>query len=178
MIQCKHMFCFFGMVGLIMMFTYLEKYKDELLEQKATLLKDITSCDNEIKETTKFIEYLEESSDPNYEAFTPRKVNMHHKDKIEELKTVLKESFAKKESLQNNLSSLDERIEELNSVIRNSSDHYLSKEVYQQSEAGLNAMIHKFELCSQLVDVDPIRCKQELAHIESMLKSLYKDMFQ
>lgn len=54
---------------------YLEKIQKELIDQKRETEKKIISLENTEKENIKFIELLDETNDPNYEAFTPRTVN-------------------------------------------------------------------------------------------------------
>ena len=50
---------------------YLEKIQKELIDQKRETEKKIISLENTEKENIKFIELLDETNDPNYEAFTP-----------------------------------------------------------------------------------------------------------
>ena len=64
---------------------YLEKTKQEFVEQKFMIQKDIVACQNRIKENAKFIEILEDTNDPNYDAFTPRETNSFNRKKIVEL---------------------------------------------------------------------------------------------
>ena len=42
---------------------YLERTKQEFVEQKLMIQKDIVGCQNRMKENTKFIEILEDSNE-------------------------------------------------------------------------------------------------------------------
>ena len=65
---------------------YLEKTRDEFYDSRQSLIEKLTTAENHYKENIKLIQMLEDSSDENYEAFTPREVNSYNKNKIREIK--------------------------------------------------------------------------------------------
>ena len=72
---------------------YLEKIKQELIEKRVILNEKISSCEKNLKENEKFIQILEDTNDPNYEAFTPRETNTFNRRKIKELREEQKTIF-------------------------------------------------------------------------------------
>ena len=81
----KHMF------GGEMVEEYIQKIYEELLKEEQNSAKRISDLQIHLKETQAMIHLLEETNDPNYESFTPRKVNSRNKQKIDELHAEMKE---------------------------------------------------------------------------------------
>ena len=70
---------------------YIQKIYEELLKEEQNSAKRISDLQIHLKETQAMIALLEETNDPNYESFTPRKVNSRNKQKIDELHAEMKE---------------------------------------------------------------------------------------
>ena len=70
---------------------YIQKIYEELLKEEQNSAKRISDLQIHLKETQAMIHLLEETNDPNYESFTPRKVNSRNKQKIDELHAEMKE---------------------------------------------------------------------------------------
>ena len=75
----KHMF------GGKMVEEYIQKIYEELLKEEQNSAKRISDLQIHLKETQAMIHLLEETNDPNFESFTPRKVNSRNKQKIDDL---------------------------------------------------------------------------------------------
>ena len=90
---------------------YLEKTKQDFLDEKAKLDAELVSVKNKYKENMKMIQLLEETNDPNYESFTPREINSYNKNKIIELQYEQKLSEKRLQDLRTLLSELDYKIE-------------------------------------------------------------------
>lgn len=101
-----------------MVLEYLERSRQEMLEKQIALGERVQNLQNSLKENIKFIQMLEESSDPNYAAFTPREVNGHNDEKIKELKEEQQLISAKLQEEQKQISDLKLKILEINSVIK------------------------------------------------------------
>lgn len=166
---------------------YLERTKQEYVEQKLMIQKDIVGCQNRMKENTKFIEILEDTNDPNYDAFTPRETNSFNRKKIAELQDNQKMEFDHLSSLQDELQIVENKINEISNVMKefnvdsvrlNSIDfranqlrtgdrqmHRFSQELTEQSESTAEQINYHMDLCSKLIDVDPERAKMELSEI-------------
>ena len=54
----------------------------------------------------------------------------------------------------------------------------ISRELHDSTVQNLTSMIHKLELCSKLIDMDPIRCKLELTMMSRTLKDIINDTRQ
>ena len=81
----KHMF------GGKMVEEYIQKIYEELLKEEQNSARRISDLQIHLKETQAMIHLLEETNDPNFESFTPRKVNSRNKQKIDELHAEMKE---------------------------------------------------------------------------------------
>lgn len=169
---------------------YLERTKQEYVEQKLMIQKDIVSCQNRMKENTKFMEILEDTNDPNYDAFTPRETNSFNRKKIVELQDNQKMEFDHLSSLQDELQIVENKINEISNVMKefkvdstrlNSIDfrmnqlrtddrrmHRFSQKLTEQSESTAEQVDHHMDLCNKLIDVDPERAKMELSEIHNL----------
>lgn len=155
-----------------MILEYFNNMREDYLQQKMTLLNHIHACENQIKENEKMIHMMEESSDPNYEAFTPRRVNSFQKEKLDELKNTLKVSNDTLASLKAQLDELEGKIQKLSEMIQFHKENYILKSDYQEVISNLKSLVQKCDLCCQLISVDDSKCKQELLLLNSGLKDV------
>ena len=155
-----------------MILEYFNNMREDYLQQKMTLLNHIHACENQIKESEKMIHMMEESSDPNYEAFTPRRVNSFQKEKLDELKNTLKVSNDTLASLKAQLDELEGKIQKLSEMIQFHKENYILKSDYQEVISNLKSLVQKCDLCCQLISVDDSKCKQELLLLNSGLKDV------
>lgn len=169
---------------------YLERTKQEYVEQKLMIQKDIVGCQNRMKENAKFIEILEATNDPNYNAFTPRETNSFNRKKIAELQDNQKMEFDHLSSLQDELQIVENKIDEISNVMKefkvdstrlNYIDfrinqlrtddrqmHRYSHQLMNQSESTAEQVNHHMDLCNKLIEVDPERAKMELSEIYNL----------
>lgn len=169
---------------------YLERTKQEYVEQKFMIQKDIVSCQNRMKENVKFLEILEDTNDPNYDVFTPRETNTFNRKKIVELQENQKMEFDHLSSLQDELQIVENKINEISNVMKefkvdssrlysidfsmnqlridNRHMHRFSQKLMEQSESTAEQVNHHMDLCNELIDVDPERAKMELSEIRNM----------
>lgn len=175
---------------------YLERTKQEFVEQKLMIQKDIVGCQNRMKENAKFIEILEDTNDPNYDAFTPRETNSFNRKKISELQDNQKMEFDHLSSLQDELQIVENKIDEISNVMKeftvgsirlDSIDlrmnqlrtgdrqmHRFSQKLAEQLEWTAEQVNHHIDLCSKLIDVDPERAKMELSEIRNLCNEQQK----
>ena len=97
---------------------YLEKTRDEFYDSKYALIEKLTAAENHFKENIKIIQMLEGKSDESFEAFTPREINSYNKRKAKEIKEEQKLIEPQIKSLHKQISDIDCKIDEINSVIR------------------------------------------------------------
>ena len=198
-------------VGENMVKEYLEKIKEQFLEQKIEVSKRVNELSNKYKENVEFIKLLEETNDPNFESFTPREVNGFNRTKIAELEKMQKILTEELAQARSELGKLDEDIYEINSVIKvarenvnsvsnkiknhnHENDDYIdsnvkialleiqenerqriARELHDSTVQNLTSMVHKTELCSKLIDTDPIRCKLELMSMGKIIRDIIED---
>lgn len=188
-----------------MVITYLTKLQEEYLQEKLESEKELNRLQLKSRETEQFILLLEETNDPNYESFTPREVNSRNKKKIlelEEEQKEIQESIAQEkthfDSCQEKLAELEQVIKEAkNTAARNELDIFnnekyrasvletqenerqrISRELHDSTVQNLTSMVHKTELCSKLVEMDPLRCKLELTTMAKTLREIINDTRQ
>jgi two-component system sensor histidine kinase DegS len=187
-----------------MLNSYLEKSRELLLEDMANASERKKELDNSLKENIKFIQLLEETSDPNYAAFTPREINGRNQQKIRELKEEQQKISDDLEDVQREISDLTYKIDEINSVIKvakedghlssdrskeYSSDVRLKILETQENERqriardlhdgivqSYTSLAYKAELCYKLIDVDPVRCRLELSSLSKNLRKVIEDL--
>lgn len=188
-----------------MVISYLEKLLDEYTKEKSDSEKKLNNLQIYLRENVEFIKLLEETNDPNYESFTPREVNAKNKAKIRELQ---EEQKGIKESIELehlHYSECVERWKELSEVlnktketiIENQKDtlddefyrttlletqenerQRISRELHDSTVQNLTSLVHKSELCSKLVEMDPLRCKLELNMMTKTLREIINDTRQ
>lgn len=190
----------------IMVKTYLEKLQSDFLEEKVTLEKEINDLQIRVKENVEFVRLLEENNDTAYASFSPREVNPKNKVKIQELNKEKKEMEKQLEQLQEQYAECVGKLQELSEVIHSlqlsateqkvptaaerekyrltiletqeNERQRISRELHDSTVQNLTSMVHKVELCSKLVEMDPIRCKLELITLGKTLREIINDTRQ
>lgn len=183
---------------------YLEKTRQKFVDKKAELTEKEKELHLHIRENIEFIRMLEEESDPNYESFTPRKVNSYNQNKIVELKGEQKILTEQLNEVRKELYDLNVDIYEIDSVIKvesekianentikdnNANPKYkitilqtqeserqrIARDLHDTTVQSLTSLVHKSELCKKLVDIDPLRCKLELSSMSKILRDVIED---
>lgn len=188
-----------------MVVSYLEKLQSEYMQEKLNAEKELSDLQIHLRENVEFIKLLEETNDPNYESFTPREVNPKNKVKIlelrEEQKTIQKSIDEQKIHLTDCKKKLEELMcvlgEAKKSMIENHEDilksetyritlletqenerQRISRDLHDYTVQNLTSLVHKTELCSKLVEMDPVRCKLELSMMSKTLRDIINDTRQ
>lgn len=187
---------------------YLEKNYKEMYEKKISLEHLYQKNELLLKENIQFICTLEGSLDKNYESFSPRPINHEYYEKIELIKKEQLSIEKKGEDLKKKISDVNAHLAELESILkiaRESEKLIVNKEVLVKEEElfrrkiletqeverqriardlhdsiiqSLTNMIHKIELTTKIMDMDPIRCKLELQAMSQVVKKSIDDMRQ
>lgn len=186
--------------------TYLEKLQSDFLEEKVTLEKEINDLQIRVKENVEFVRLLEENNDTAYASFSPREVNPKNKVKIQELNKEKKEMEKQLEQLQEQYAGCVGKLQELSEVLHSlqlstteqklptaaerekyrltiletqeNERQRISRELHDSTVQNLTSMVHKVELCSKLLEMDPIRCKLELITLGKTLREIINDTRQ
>ena len=192
-----------------MVCAYLEKLKQEYLEEKLNIDKTISSLQMKLKENIESIKQLEENSDGSYETFSPRDFNSKSKLRIKELEQKQADMMQSIEAAEIKQIEIEQKIEELKDVIeaakveavklkeikpktgsgkgiskltileiQENERHRISRELHDSTVQNLTGMVHKTELCSKLMEMDPIRCKLELSMMSRTLRDIINDTRQ
>ena len=178
-----------------MVIEYLQQIKDSYFEQKHALEKQLNLLEIQLKENTGMIKMLEETNDSCYELFTPRNVNSKNKAKINELMEEQKSINESIDNLKNSIKEYSSKIEQLDQIVE---EEYREIEIVQEyTEAmtlqnivsedekiessednlldGMKNILNRVELCSRLIDIDPVRCRLELSSIMKILTDLIEE---
>ena len=178
----------------IMVIEYLQQIKDSYFEQKHALEKQLNLLEIQLKENIGMIKMLEETNDSCYELFTPRNVNSKNKAKINELMEEQKSINESIENLKNSIKEYSSKIEQLDQIVKEENreieivqeytetmtqQNIVSEDEKESSENNLldsmKNILNRLELCSQLIDIDPVRCRLELSSVMKILTDLIEE---
>ena len=178
----------------IMVIEYLQQIKDSYFEQKHALEKQLNLLEIQLKENTGMIKMLEETNDSCYELFTPRNVNSKNKAKINELMEEQKSINESIENLKNSIKEYSSKIEQLDQIVEEENreieivqeyteamtqQNIVSDDEKESSEDnlldGIKNILNRVELCSRLIDIDPVRCRLELGSVMKILTDLIEE---
>lgn len=178
----------------IMVIEYLQQIKDSYFEQKHGLEKQLNLLEIQLKENIGMIKMLEETNDSCYELFTPRNVNSKNKAKINELMEEQKSINESIENLKNSIKEYSSKIEQLDQIVKEENreieivqeyteamtqQNIVSEDEKESSEDNLldsmKNILNRLELCSQLIDIDPVRCRLELSSVMKILTDLIEE---
>lgn len=101
-----------------MVVEYLEKIRDNFIQEEVQVRSLLNNVLNEKKENIEIIKVLEVNNDPNFESFTPRQVNSFNKSKIVELQKNQKELDIKISKYEEMLVTISKNIDEVTEVIK------------------------------------------------------------
>lgn len=185
-----------------MVISYLENLQSAYMQEKLASEKRLGELEICLRENIEFIKLLEETNDPNYESFTPREVNSKNKAKICELKEEQKEIQESLEEEKIRCAQCNDKLLELQQIIDDTKHHIeiskqdalssvsyrttlletqenerqrISRELHDYTVQNLTSLVFKTELCSKLVELDPIRCKLELITMTKTLREVIED---
>lgn len=178
----------------IMVIEYLQQIKDSYFEEKHALEKQLNLLEIQLKENTGMIKMLEETNDSCYELFTPRNVNSKNKAKINELMEEQKSINESIDNLKNSIKEYSSKIEQLDQIVEEENreieivqeyteamtqQNIVSEDEKESSEDNLldsiKNILNRVELCSQLIDIDPVRCRLELSSVMKILTDLIEE---
>ena len=179
----------------IMVIEYLQQIKDSYFEQKHALEKQLNLLEIQLKENTGMIKMLEETNDSCYELFTPRNVNSKNKAKINELMEEQKSINESIENLKNSIKEYSSKIEQLDQIVEEENREIEIVQEYTEAMTqqnivsedekiessednlldGMKNILNRVELCSRLIDIDPVRCRLELGSVMKILIDLIEE---
>ena len=178
-----------------MVIEYLQQIKDSYFEQKHALEKQLNLLEIQLKENTGIIKMLEETNDSCYELFTPRNVNSKNKAKINELMEEQKSINESIDNLKNSIKEYSSKIEQLDQIVEEENREIEIVQEYTEAMTLQNIVsedekiessednlldsmmniLNRVELCSQLIDIDPVRCRLELSSVMKILTDLIEE---
>ena len=164
-------------------------------EKDDYLRKQVKSLQLTLKENTEFVKILESEEDKTYESFSPRKLYSKNQDKIESLNSESKNICEKINNLKLEIEKNMENIQRINTVITEFDEILEKASFYDENQIGISKsgesccddlsikkyefdfrnqmmnVMNQLELCSKIIDLDPVRCKMEISSaMEIILK--------
>ena len=178
-----------------MVIEYLQQIKDSYFEQKHALEKQLNLLEIQLKENIGMIKMLEETNDSCYELFTPRNVNSKNKAKINELMEEQKSINESIDNLKNSIKEYSSKIEQLDQIVEEENREIEIVQEYTEAMTlqnivsedekiessednlldGMKNILNRVELCSRLIDIDPVRCRLELSSVMKILTDLIEE---
>lgn len=181
---------------------YLEDIRLELLNRKSSLKDQLDTLYTRQKEIKKIEEILEKKNDPNYDAFSPRTRSSFDVRKLMELTEESSDIIDQISKLMDQISEVDYRIDEVTNIIEVSrenksiadslNDSYdsriallnsveaerqrIARDLHDSTTQNLTALVHKTELCTKLLESDPMRCRLELFSVTKTLREIIQEM--
>lgn len=182
-----------------MVFAYYKTIADDRIKKEFAL----ESKEKHLEEVKKHIAYFKEEVD-ELEIFTPKvnySLDVEKKQAyIKEKQQLEEEISAEKEKLENikkqetdfrnlvswlkSIQQVEERQEQFETdkgkimmlEVQEMERQRIARELHDSSTQNLVALFNKLELCSNLIDVDAIRCKLELQSSMNYLKNIIADI--
>lgn len=164
-----------------MVIEFLNELRSEFLEKKYNLESEKKNLDIKLDENNKFIQRLNEESEQNFNAFSPRNQNVKLENSIKELEKERQTLLNKLNEINDDLESLSTKLEQFDIVLKTARQekearvitiNSIDNDIVQKMES----LIHKLEFCSKIVFTDHLRCKTELSVIIKNLYEILSDM--
>ncbi|RDU23554.1 sensor histidine kinase [Anaerosacchariphilus polymeriproducens] len=184
-----------------MVYDFLEKYKAELMLEIENSTKELTDLNLRLKESVYYLKSLEIVNDENYKAFSPRKIVNENENKINFYKSEIKRYKFLIQKKVEKIKSYENKLNELSSFFEFTKEKHKSESIKTKEEERIKILevqederkriardlhdtvvqnlthtIHKIELASKLVEIDPIRSKLELLKMESNVRDIVNEM--
>lgn len=190
-----------------MVINFLIEYQNSLIKEKSELETEQKNCNVRISEIIQFIEQLREeddfdalsprkqNSDIQKKIFELEKEQNCFFKKSEKIKQRLQDIDSKLDELESVLNVArnenEDREKQINGIlekddifklkmleIQEKERQRIARDLHDSSVQNMVSMVHKIELCSKLVDIDPIRCRLELVNMSKVIKEVIEEMRQ
>lgn len=149
---------------------YLKKMRDELIEKEINADIETKKLEEKREETVRLLKKLREEEQKEFSAFSPRRnEKLYHDIKIaEESQTVLREQY---ESLVAEKQKIRFQLMEINQMTEDVKKEY-ERETLNRSSIFqyFDQILQKIHFASDLVYMDPMRCKIELSNLSQMIQ--------
>lgn len=186
-----------------MVLTYLLDSKQKLVEERIDLRSQLQKIQTDIRENEKLSHFIKDSENNSYASFVPSNykndLNAKHIQELQEKRSELEE---KSKYFQLQIKITEERMEELNYIIKlvkqerqNTEDlqeelkeseqnrrktlkekeqekNKLVRSMKTTMDNNMKTIVSKLEMCTKIVELDPGRCKIELQDVLKEIKNM------
>lgn len=174
----------------------LDKFITNLTEEyelkTIKLMEEKKQCMNDIREKETFIETLNKEKNNSSNLFSPNSkelnIENHYRD-IDKIKINIeniKNDHRKLENIYLHLKEIKKKffVQELPDMnmehnilkLQEEERQRIGRDLHDSTVQSLTSLIHKSDLCSRLVDMDPVRTKLELNTMSNTLKDVIKEI--
>ncbi len=139
-----------------MLLDFLKSYKEELLNEKATVEDGLDAVRTRLLESQRFLSVVKEETEEVFTDFTPRNINSKNQERIDETEAEIADYEKQISAMEIRLSNIEKKLADTHDAIAEASS-YLSR-------SNKNISISKDELIIILsyILADPMRAKMEL----------------
>lgn len=162
-----------------MIIDFLNELKSEYLEKKYDLESQKNCLNIKLEENNKFIQRLNNESEQNFNAFSPRAQNDKFKSKINDLEKERQALVNQLNEVNSDLESLNLKLKQLEIVLKSVKKEKASEVKYKFDPdmiQKIESAIHKLELSSKIILTDYFRCKTELSNANKILYEILSEM--
>jgi len=174
----------------------LRKFITDLLEENRNKLIQINEikkqCQDKLEENEAVLKSIKENNDDNSKFFSPARKEYNAEEyeaKINRIKEDINKYTDEEKRTENNIlyletiiNILDERkTPQINMglnilEIQEQDRQRIARDLHDSTVQSLTSLIHKCELSTRFVDIDPVRTKLELTTISNTLKSVINEI--
>ena len=176
-----------------MPYKFLDKYSDLIMQNKVEIRNKILSLNMDIEKSEEKISLLEKQKANSMIGFSPFAVDRDfdreisaERDRIVELEKEIEKQNIFDQDLEHAIANLRSYKESLSggSSLKKSGTNItrgdalklienersrIAADIHDTAVQTMTSMIHRIDLCSRLIDLDPVRCRLELKAIQRMV---------
>lgn len=166
-----------------MIVEFLNKLYSESLEEKIKLESKYQEFKIKLDQNEKYIQKLKKNEEETVDVFSPRKQNRNFHNNIVLLEKEQHTLLSELETYNGRIATINARLKEFKEAIQIAKQREIQNNMISQTEQNeerqiqsdlevsdmIYFIIHKIELCTKFVNVDPARCKIELTSLKQKL---------
>lgn len=171
---------------------FIKDFIDDYNNRLCTIFEQKKTYMNDLSEKEAVISSIQKNIDSNSKLFSPNSKDYNIDEYVKEA-TKIKEMIEATSKEQNRIETIILYLQKLeNMIIEHEMPHFniglnileiqeqdrqrIARDLHDSTVQNLTSLIHKSELCSRLVDIDPVRTRLELTTISNTLKAVINEI--